>query len=141
MADLNRSIEDYLSVDSALVAEGVVVRPDALHINDDPFLNPILLFWQVSGTRTDTLQGTVSGVAEARITIDAYSSTRKVANQIAELARLAMIDFPGTRTGLKIRNCSVDGVATHSFDAPTGEHDGLRYVTSQDYRIAYIEDV
>lgn len=140
MADLNLSIQTYLAADSTIVSGGYPVRPDNLDINDDPMVTPVIVFWNVTGSSTDTIDGTFGGIAEARVTIACYAKTRKIANQVSEAVRLAMIDFRGTRSGLKIRNCSVDSGESHDTDSPTGEYDSVRYITSRDYRVTYIED-
>lgn len=138
MTDLNEAIYNYLASVTALTARvGTRIRPDVL---DDGETLPAVVFWRVSGTHTDTIDGTFGGLAEARVTIETYDTSRKGTNRIAEEVRLAMIDMKGTRSGVKIRNVSVDSGQEHYVNYPTDGNETSRYVTAQDFRISFSED-
>lgn len=138
MTDLNEAVYEYLSSIAALTSlVSTRIRPDVL---DDGETLPAVVFWRVSGTHNDTIDGTFSGLAEARVTIEAYAADRKTATRVAEQVRLAMIDMRGTRSGVKIRNVSVDSGAEHYVNYPTDGNGTSRYVTAQDFRISFAED-
>ena len=138
MTDLNEAIYEYLASVSSLTARvGTRIRPDVL---DDGETLPAVVFWRVSGIHTDTIDGTFGGLAEARVTIETYDTSRKGTNRIAEEVRLAMIDMRGTRSGVKIRNVSVDSGQEHYVNYPTDGNGTSRYVTAQDFRISFSED-
>jgi hypothetical protein len=52
-----------------------------------------------------------------------------------------MIDFAGTRSGVKVRTSVVDTGQSQFVNNPVGGTEVYQYVTSQDFRIFYIEDV
>lgn len=139
MTDLNNAIYQYLIADSALSAlVGTRVRPDVLDDND---AMPAVLFYRVSGVHQNTVGGTFGEIAETRVTVDCLADSRAKANEVAEAVRLAMIAFAGTRSGVKIRTSVVDTGQSQFVNNPVGGTEVFRYVTSQDFRIFYIEDV
>lgn len=139
MTDLNNAIYEYLIADAGVSAlVGTRVRPDAL---DDGEAMPAVLFYRTTGVHELKITGSLSGIAETRVSIHCFANTRKQANEVAEAVRLAMVDFAGTRSGVKIRTSVVDTGQMHSIDNPVGGTEVYRYVTSQDFRIFFIEDV
>jgi len=139
--NLNGAIQDYLSTQTQIQGLGYPVRPDELH-QDDPL--PAIVFWRVSGSHVDTIDGSFGGIAEARVTIETYaennSDERDTANQLAEIVRLRMIGFRGLRSSVNILNCSVDTGQQHYTVSPTDGSSEIRYVTAQDFRITFAED-
>ena len=139
MTDLNNAIYEYLLADAGVSAlAGTRIRPDVL---DDGEAMPAILFYRISGIHQNTIAGTFGEIAETRVTIDCFAETRKKANEVAEAVRLAMIDFAGTRSGVKVRTSVVDTGQSQFVNNPVGGTEVYRYVTSQDFRIFYIEDV
>lgn len=137
MADLSTAISDYLSADSNVSSSVNTIRSDELYETDTL---PAVLFWRVSGTHINDINGSFGGICHARITTEAYSETgRASANQIAEYVRLAMINFRGTRSGVQVRDCTIDESQQHYTVRPTDGNAGLRYVTAQDFRITFVE--
>lgn len=139
MTDLNKAVYDYLIADSAVSAlVGTRIRPDAL---DDDDTMPAVLFYRTTGVHETRIDGSTAGLAETRLEVHCFANTRKQANEVAEAVRLAMIDFAGIRSGVNIRTSVVDTGQMQSVDNPVGGTEVYRYVTSQDFRIFFIEDV
>ena len=114
------------------------IYPDALPQNATL---PAIVYWRVSGSSTNTIDGSVGGLARGRFTVEAYHTKREDANLLSEYARLALINARGTYDGTKIRNCLVDTHQQHFVENPTDGNSELRYVTSLDFTVHYIEDV
>lgn len=139
MSDLNAAVYAILSESQPVIAlVKQRIRPDALDQNETI---PALVFWRVSGRTEDTINGSVSELARARVTVEAYGSRRDAANELAEKARIALIKARGTYAGTKVRNCLMDTHQQQYTERPTDGTGQLRYVTSQDFTINYIEDI
>jgi hypothetical protein len=139
MSDLNAAIYNILANNggvSNLVSTRI--RPDAIDQNETL---PAIAFWRVSGVSINEINGSVSGLARARVTVESYADTREGANDVAEKTRLALIKSRGTYDGTKVRNCLVDTHQQHFVENPTDGNSVFRYVTAQDFTIHYIEDV
>src|SRR6056297_610982 len=97
MSDLSAAIYTILTSDSDVFGEtSTRIRPDALDQNETL---PAITYWRVSGTSINEINGSVSGLARARVTIECYATQRNEANQIAEYVRLAMVNARGTYSG------------------------------------------
>jgi len=139
MSDLNAAVYDILSTTSAISAiVGGRIRPDALDQNE---IIPAVVFWRVSGTSENTINGSVSGLARSRVTIESYSESRSEANDVAEQIRIALINARGTYAGTQVRNCLIDTHQQQFVENPNDGNSQMRYVTSQDFTFFYIEDV
>jgi len=138
-SDASAAIYNILATDSdTLATVGTRIYPDALP--QDATL-PAIVYWRVSGSTTNTINGSVGEVARGRFTVESYAVKREDANLLSEFARLALINARGTYDGTKIRNCLVDTHQQHFVENPTDGNSELRYVTSLDYTVHYIEDV
>jgi hypothetical protein len=138
-SDASAAIYNILANDSD--TSGTVstrIYPDALPQNATI---PAIVYWRVSGSSTNTIDGSVSGIARGRFTVESYAIKREDANLLSEYVRLALINARGTYDGTQIRNCLVDTHEQHFVENPTDGNSELRYVTSLDYTVHYIEDV
>jgi hypothetical protein len=139
MSDLSAAIYSILTSDSDVFGEtSTRIRPDALDQNETL---PAITYWRVSGVSINEINGSVSGLARARVTIECYAGQRDEANQLAEYVRLAMINARGTYSGTKVRNCLMDTHQQHYTENPIDGNSFLRYVTAQDFMFHYVEDV
>lgn len=139
MSDLNAAVYNILANDADVSGEvGTRIRPDAIDQNETL---PAITFWRVSGTSVQNINGSVAGLARARVTIECYATQRDTANQLAEYVRIALINAKGTYDGTKVRNFAVDTHQQHYVDNPTDGNSSFRYVTAQDFSVYYIEDV
>ena len=139
MSDLNAAI--YNILDQNIGVDAVVngrIFPDQLEQNATL---PAITYWRVSGISYSTIDGSVSGLARARVTVETYAATRKAANELMELVRVALINARGTYDGTQVRNCLVDTHQQHYTDSPTDGNSEVRYVTAQDFNFHYVEDV
>lgn len=135
--DLNEIVFNALTADSAITAlVGTRIRPDIL---DNGETMPAIVYWRVSGIHYNTIDGAFAEIAEARYTIEAYAVTRKAANALAEAVRLRMIDLPTVNTA--VRHVSVESGQQHYTNGPIDGTEVSRYVTAQDFRLTFIEDV
>jgi hypothetical protein len=139
MSDLSAAIYNILANNSDVSGQVATrVIPIALPQNS-PI--PAVTYWRVSGISINEINGSVSGLARARVTIESYHNSMKEANQLAEYVRLALINARGTYDGTKVRNCLVDTGPQHYTEPPSDGNSVLRYVTAQDFNFHYIEDV
>ena len=139
MSDLNAAIYNVLASNAGVSGQvSDRIRPDAIDQNE---ILPAIAFWRVSGISVQNIDGSVSGIARARVTIEAYASQRTTANALIELVRLALIKAKGTFAGTRVRNFAVDTHQQHYVDNPTDGNSSLRYVSAQDFSVYYLEDV
>jgi len=139
MSDLNAAVYNVLANDSNVSNEvGARIRPDAIDQNETL---PAIAYWRVSGVAINEMNGSVSGLARSRVTVECYAASREAANQLAEYVRIALINARGTYDGTKVRNFLVDTHQQHFIENPTDGNAVFRYVTAQDFNVHYIEDV
>ena len=135
--DASAMVYNLLAADSGVAAiVGTRIRPDVM---DDGETLPALVYWRVSGIHYNTINGAKAEIAEARFTIESYATTRKGANDLAEAVRLAMIDLP--TSNVAVRHVSVETGQQHYVNYPTDGTEVVRYVTAQDFRLTFKEDV
>lgn len=138
MANLNAFIEDVLG---ELVTRDVFtcLRPDELHETDS---TPAVIYWRVSGTHVDTINGSFGKLCQARVTFEAYSDiSRDEANTVIELVRTTLINSVGTSAGVDVRCILVDDAQTHSVIRPTDGNSQLRYVAAMDFEFTFVEGI
>lgn len=139
MSDLNAAIYSILSTNGDILGDAEDrIYPDAMEQNSQL---PAIAYWRVSGRSENTINGSVSGLARARVTVESYGVRRDEVNATAEYVRIAMINARGTYAGVKVRNCLVDTHQQAFVENPTDGNSQVRYVTSQDFTVHYIEDV
>jgi len=136
VADLNAFIETTLG--ELVTRESVNhVRPDQLHETDTL---PALVYWRVSGTHVQTIDGSKGKLCQARVTIESYSdSSRDEANAKMEIVRTTLINAVGTASGVDVRCILADEAQSHYVLMPSDGNSQLRYVTAMDYEFTFVE--
>lgn len=139
MADVGESLRTRLLADAnvaALVSSRMY--PDELPQNTTI---PAIAYRVISTTHVHTINGPKAGFRRSRITIECFASTRPVANDLANKARLAVVDWYGDASGVDVRAVEMDSGETYFTEQNTeGSHE-LRYVTTQDVALTFTEEV
>ena len=140
MADAGESIRALLLDDATVVGlVGARIIPDALEQGETI---PAITYRVLTTRHEHEITGAKAGMAIARITVDCYAATRRAANQLSEAVRLSgILDWYGDAYGVDVRNVNIDSGAQYQFEQNSeGSHE-LRYITTQDYQIHYLESV
>lgn len=142
MTDVSAAVHSIINVPDVTneLDDSKYIFPDELpqSISGNP---NAVVYWIVSGTSEENINGNMTGLAEARVTVACYSDRRGDANNLADRIRKKMVQAAGTtKGGIKVRLAEVDYGPQFLTDRPTDGNSYLRYITTRDYRIHYIED-
>lgn len=141
MADISSALRTYLLTKTAITnVIGDRMESDAL---SQGVAVPAVVYRRISTRHGDTINGSKAGIAWTRFEINSIAATRLVADQLAETIRLCgILDLAReTLSGVVVQGVVIDAGIRHHIEGPDeGDHQ-RRYVTSQDYQIAFNEDV
>ena len=139
MSDVLSAFRSVLLESSDLMAViGDRIVPDVLAQGETM---PAVTIRRISTTPESDLEGT-EPLSYTRITVECFSHTRVQADQISRLVRRSgVLDWIGVRHGVDCRGVIVDSGDSHRTEDNTeGSHE-LRYITEQDFEVAFIEDI
>lgn len=135
MKDILQSLSRHLLQTGAITAlVGSRIYTDRLPQSDD---TAALVFWVVFEQRWNDLGGQ-TGIAEARVQMDAYGLTRAEANKLAGTVNDEIQGYQGVMEGTGIRGIVTDAQGiSHGTDRPSEGSDRYRYISSVEYSIHY----
>lgn len=137
MADIGVGLRTKLAGTAAIAAiVGTRIYPDRL---PQSTTLPALVYYGVSGVDEPQLSGLV-GQAQQRLQVDAYASTRLVANSLALAVRDALTSSWGRgtwSTGVYVNGCVPEGGERYDTQDVGDGSDDPQYITSRDYLIYF----
>lgn len=140
MADVGSSLVALLKASAEVVA---IVND---RIVPDQMLQgeaiPSIVYRVISTQHSHTISGAKAGIASSRITIECFATSRQAANELAEKVRLSgLLDWSGPAYGADVRDVTIDSGAYYLTEQSNDGSHELRYITSQDYQVHFIEAV
>jgi hypothetical protein len=137
MNDIGNAISKKLLAEPSVTAiTSTRVWPDTLPKNA---VIPAVVYSVISNIPEHHLTG-AAAIAQARVQLDCYASTRDAANELGETVRLAIDGQRGTWGSQYIRTCHLDNDLA-DYDYPIDGSDAKRYLRTQDYLVNYKLDL
>lgn len=140
MADVGASFRAFVVAQSSVsTLIGSRMYPDELPQNATL---PAITYHRISTLHHENIKGSKAGMAEALVEVRCYATTRNACNALCEAVRLCgVLDLEGVYSGVNIR-CSMLASGRNDFtESPIDGTHELRYVSSQDYSLTYLEAV
>ena len=101
-----------------------------------------IVYRRISTNHEETIDGSVGGMADARVQMDCYADSWNAASDLAEVLRLSgILDIHGVTNGVDFRGVRLASGLRMEDDQPTDGTESWRFWASQDYQFFYLEDV
>ena len=142
--DIGKELRLFL-VGQAVISDEIAQRmhPDGLPQGSTL---PAIAYYVVSTVVEDELQDGAAGLSHAVLQIDCYAATRSDANRIASLLRTkqtaggaGLQGFKGQMGAAWVAGILTQGGERYDRQSLGDGTDEWQYITSQDFRISYIE--
>ena len=113
------------------------MKPDELD-QDTPI--PAITYHRISTLHHENINGSKAGMAEAIIEVRCYADGRPACNALCEAVRTCgVLNLDGVYSGVNIKVCMLASGRNDFTESPIDGTHELRYVSSQDYAITYLE--
>jgi hypothetical protein len=130
---IGRAIMARLAASSAVAAiVGTRISPLVTHAPSEP---PYLVYTVVGGEAWNSMSGQ-SGMAQARVQVDAYALTYAEAQELAASVRAALDNFRGTAGGVRVGGISRQTAPVDFYEADV---EPRLFRVSQDFIVTHDE--
>lgn len=138
MADVGASLRAYIVAQAGVSALiGSRMYPDELPQNATM---PAITYHRISTLHHENISGSKAGMAEAIVEVRCYAATRTACNALCEAVRTCgVLNLDGVYSGVNIKVCMLASGRNDFTESPIDGTHELRYVSSQDYAITYLE--
>jgi hypothetical protein len=142
--DIGKHLRLYLIAKAVVSTEiGTRMHPDG---PPQGSALPFIVYYVISTEVEEDLQDGAADLAHAVLQLDCYAATRSEANRIAQLLRTKEADGGAGLQGLKgqmgmawVAGCLASGGERYDRQSLGDGSDEWQYITSQDFRISYVE--
>ena len=103
---------------------------------------PAVTYHRISTLHHENINGSKAGMAEAIVEVRAYAASRTACTAICEAIRnCGVLDMLGVYSGVNFRCVMLASGRNDFTESPIDGTHELRYVSSQDYSLTYLEAV